>query len=427
MFYLIYNFLSIFILLPVIAYHYYRSASRGRKAAFAERFGFLSTELKKLCKGRKVIWLHAVSVGEANAAKPLLKGLRETYREHLIVVSTTTETGRGVASAIKGVDAVFYFPFDFLPSVKLALSTINPELVIIMETEIWPNFNREAVRRNIPLLLANGRISDRSFKSYLRFAWFFRHPLGYFSKLCMQSEADSERIVAIGAPAEKTVTAGNIKYDINLSPVNSDEKNRLKRSFGIPKNCIVIAAASTHAGEEALLTDAFLNIEREFGDIFLIIAPRHPERGEDVAGILSQKRLSYRRRSSDNSPAVMNKGEVLLADTIGELLDIYRISDIAFVGGSLVPTGGHNLLEPAALGIPTIFGEHTSNFREIRELVLRYGAGVEVAGQPELFDALRSLTLSADLRVVLGNNGLKLMRDSGGASARHLAEIAAVI
>lgn len=424
MFYLIYNALSIVLLLPVIAYHLYRSASRGRPAALAERFGYLSERELSRVRNRPVIWLHAVSVGESIAARPLLKALRSRYPGHAILVSNTTETGRGTASAFPEKDLCIYFPFDFLPAVRRSLDSLRPELVIIMETEIWPNFTREAAARNIPVVLANGRISDRSFARYLKFSWFFRHALQLFSRLCMQTATDCERIVAIGAPAGRTLKAGNLKYDIPLHQVSQDEMRRLRRQYSIPDGLPVLMAGSTHAGEEQCIIDTYRKLLPLLDGLFLVLVPRHPERAAEVAALLERSGLPYRRRTDLTGAEGFIKGEVLLVDTVGEMMDLYAVSDVAFVGGSLVPTGGHNLLEPASLGVPSVFGPHMSNFREIAALVLQYGAGVQVDSPSGLAEALRTLITSAELRRVLGQNGLKLMRDNGGATERHMQVVA---
>ena len=250
MFYAIYNILSIFLLIPVCLYHLYRSLSRGRPPAFGERFGFIPPENLQTIGERPVIWLHAVSVGEAIAARPLLKALRKRYPDHAIVISNTTETGRGVASGFPEKDLCIYFPFDFLPAVRRTLDAIKPAVVIIMETEIWPNFTREAASRNIPLILANGRISDRSFRRYLQFRWFFRHPLELFPTLCMQTETDRERIVAIGARPEHALTTGNLKYDIPFHQVSPEEKRLSGIATPFPAELTVLTAGSTHPGEE---------------------------------------------------------------------------------------------------------------------------------------------------------------------------------
>lgn len=424
MFYLIYNALSIVLLFPVIAYHLYRSISRGRPPALAERFGFIpGPELSKI-RNRPVIWLHAVSVGESIAARPLLKALRSRYPGHAILVSNTTETGRGTASAFPEKDLCIYFPFDFLPAVRRTLDVIQPELVIIMETEIWPNFTREADSRGIPVILANGRISDRSFARYLKFSWFFRHPLQLFSRLCMQTETDCERIIAIGAPSGRTLKAGNLKYDIPFQRVSQDEKLRIKGQYAIPDGLLVLMAGSTHSGEEQQVIDTYRRLLPVLDGLFLVLVPRHPERAGEVASLLERSGIPFRRRSALAGAKEFQRGEVLLVDTVGEMMNLYAVSDVAFVGGSLVPTGGHNLLEPASLGVPTVFGPHMSNFREIAGLVLQYGAGVQVDSPEGLTESLRILIASAELRRVLGQNGLKLMRDNGGATERHMQVVA---
>jgi 3-deoxy-D-manno-octulosonic-acid transferase len=420
MFYLIYNVLSIVLVFPVIAYHLYRSISRGRPPALAERFGYIPGEELSRLRNRPVIWLHAVSVGESIAARPLLKALRGRYPDHAILVSNTTETGRGTASSFPEKDLCIYFPFDFLPAVRRTLDSINPELVIIMETEIWPNFTREAVSRNIPVILANGRISDRSFARYLKFSWFFRHALRLFSQLCMQTETDCERIIAIGAPSERTEKTGNLKYDVPFGQVTQDEKRHLKEQYSIPDGLLVLMAGSTHDAEEQYVIDTYRKLLPVLDGLFLVLVPRHPERAAEVASLLQRSGISFRRRTSLTGLEEFQRGEVLLVDTVGEMMNLYAISDVAFVGGSLAPSGGHNLLEPASLGVPSVFGPHMNNFREIAELVLQYGAGVQVDSPEGLSEACRTLISSAELRRVLGLNGLKLMRDNGGATERHL-------
>jgi 3-deoxy-D-manno-octulosonic-acid transferase len=426
MFYLIYNLFSILLVVPVIAYHLYRSVSRGRPPAFAERFGFISGKELAVIRNRPVIWLHAVSVGESIAARPLLKALRERYPDYAVVVSNTTETGRGVAAAFPEKDLCIYFPFDFLPAVQRSLDTIRPSLVVVMETEIWPNFTREAAIRNIPVILANGRISDRSFKRYLQFSWFFGPALRLFSRLCMQTEVDRERIIAIGAPQEHTVAAGNLKYDIPFGQVSEDERCAGRKRYTIPGDLMVICAGSTHPGEEEYILQAYRRLLDRMGDgLLLVLVPRHPERSDAVAGLLERERLPCRRYTALQAAGsqMLRGGEVLLVDVVGELMGLYASSDLVFVGGSLVPTGGHNLLEPASLGLASVFGPHMANFREIAALVLQYGAGVQIDRPEELSETLQTLITSSELRKVLGLNGLKMMRDKGGATERHMGII----
>ena len=424
MFFFAYNILSIFLLIPVILYHLYRSVSRGRPPAFCERFGWIPASELAVIGNRPVIWLHAVSVGEAIAARPLLKALRKRYPGHAILVSNTTETGRGISATFPEKDLCIYFPFDFLPSVRSALESIKPQLVIIMETEIWPNFTREAFRCGIPVILANGRISDRSYSRYLKFDWFFRHALQLFSSLCMQTVTDRERIIAIGAPPERTLATGNLKYDIPVCQADAVEHKRLRDVYAIPAEAVVLTAGSTHAGEEQYVINMYKELAATADNLFLILVPRHPERCSEVAAMLKESGLAFRRRTAIPAAEQFKSGGVLLVDTIGEMMNLYALSDIAFVGGSLVPTGGHNLLEPASAGVASVFGPHMTNFREICELVLKYGAGIQVESPEELLVTMRTLITSSELRRVLGQNGLKMMRDNGGATGRHLEVIA---
>ncbi len=419
----LYNLLSIVALPFAILYHWYRSISRGRKSAFSERFGILSNKQKKLISGQKVIWLHAVSVGEVIAARPLIKGIRNSFPEYRILLTVTTETGREVADKDALADMITYFPFDLSLAVNRLLNIASPKAIIIMETEIWPVFTFLAKKRGIPLLLANGRISERSFPRYLRFAWFFRPVLRCFNGLGMQSKADLERILAIGAPEERCQVAGNLKYDIPFSPVEPLERRQLRNYYHIPDDLIILTAASTHSGEEELLLQVYKELTERSKNLMLLLVPRHPERTSEIEALTSKSGYAVIRRSSleKQSEFQAAAGTVLLVDTVGELMKIYALSDMAFVGGSMVPTGGHNLLEPASRGIPFLFGPHMENFLEITKMALEYGAGIQVADPAEFKEAVADFLRSPELRQVIGANGLKLLRDSGGAVERHLA------
>jgi len=423
MFFLSYNIISLFLLVPVFLFNIYRSFRLGWPLATAERFGIVPQRMLAKIAGRPVIWLHAVSVGEAIAARPLLKALRSRYPNHAIVMTNTTETGKSTAAGFAETDLCLYFPFDFLPSVRAMLRSVRPRIVIIMETEIWPNFCREAARRNIPLLLANGRISDRSFKRYLKFSWFFRPSLRCFSAICMQSEAGRRRIAAIGADPETIRVTGNLKNDIPSHQVSEAERGRLRVQYSIPGESCVLTAGSTRDGEEQFVISTYKELSAEVNSLFLVLVPRHPERAGAIAAMLDNAGVRYRRRTALADDHRLQWGDALLVDTVGEMMNLYALSDIAFVGGSLVPIGGHNLLEPASVGVPTVFGPHMANFREVETLVLRYGAGIQVHTPEEFTDSCRALITSAELRRVLGQNGLKMMRDNGGATEHHMEVI----
>lgn len=423
MFFFAYNALSIFLLIPLFLFNIYRSIRLGWPLATAERFGFVPRSALAKVAGRPVIWLHAVSVGEIIAARPLLKALRSRYPNHAVVVTNTTETGRTTAAGFPEIDLCLYFPFDFLPSVRAMLRSVKPRIIIIMETEIWPNFCREAAGNGIPLLLANGRISDRSFKRYLKFSWFFRPALRCFSTICMQSEIGRERIAAIGANPESIRVTGNLKNDIPSRQVDEEERTKLRARYSIPPDCCVLTGGSSRDGEEQYLISSYKELAAEIGNLFLVLVPRHPERTGEIAALLDNAGVRYQRRTSLSNGSCLHPGEALLVDTVGEMMNLYALSDLAFVGGSLVPFGGHNLLEPASVGVPSIFGPHMANFREIETLVLQYGAGIQIQTPEELTASCRALITSPELRRVLGQNGLKLMRDNGGATERHMGVI----
>jgi 3-deoxy-D-manno-octulosonic-acid transferase len=425
----IYNLLTLAALPFALLYHWYRSISRGRKAAIGERLGLLPAHVHNALSGKPVIWMHAVSVGEVIAARPLIRGLRHQYPDHRLLLSVTTETGRGVAERDGLADAVIYFPFDFPPTVRHLLDRVAPKLIIIMETEIWPVFIRETSLRRIPVMLANGRISDRSFPRYKRFAWFFHPILAHFRFLGMQSAADLERLVAIGAPPDRTRVLGNLKYDIPSQQPTRAEQQYLRNRYAMPLDSLVFTAASTHPGEEQQILAVWRVLVQQLDQVRFILVPRHPERAGDVAGLITQNGFHCRRRTSlaPSGELSLDRDTVLLVDTVGELTDIYQLSDLVFVGGSLVPTGGHNLLEPAAAGIPSLFGPNMDNFREVAALVLDDGAGVQVADQIELQEAARDFLLSRELRHVVGANGLKMMRTAGGATQRYLDAVAEVL
>lgn len=424
---LLYN-LVLFLLLPgVVIYHYYRSKSRARPSAFAERFGRIPAADLARIRGGRVIWVHAVSVGETIASFPLLQGLRARYPDHRLVLSNVTETGRSVALKSGLADLCIYLPFDYGFAVRAALRQVRPELIVLMETELWPNFIAAAADGKIPVLLANGRISDRSFRRYLRAGWFFRPVLRQLSALCMQSAADAERIVAIGADERTVHVSGNLKYDVPLVRPTPERTAQLKGTYRIPAKAFVFTAASTHDGEDDPVIAAYQGLVAGGGERFLILAPRHPERAPAVAELLAKRGLAYRLRSQlDAAPRPLQPGEVLLLDTVGELAGLYAASDLVFVGGSLVPTGGHNPLEPASCGVPVLFGPHMENFREIAALFLASGAGAQVPDAAGLAAAVCALAGDGVSRLEMGQRGARLLQECSGATARHL-ELAATL
>jgi len=424
---ILYNLLLLLLLPWLIPYHFYRSRSRGRRSALRERFGLIPAgELDRIKGGGGgAILVHAVSVGETIAVLPLLKGLKAAYPEKRLIVSNGTETGRSVALKSGAADLCIYFPFDYPFAVSAVLGKIQPDLVVIMETEIWPNFIARARRMGIPVLLANGRISDRSFSRYLRFAWFFRPVLRNLTALCMQTGEDAVRIKAIGATTGAVHVTGNLKYDIPLQRVTPETAALLRSEYCLPEGAFVFTAASTHEGEEEPVLDAYRALLDGGGAHFLILAPRHPERAPAVAELLRKRGLPFRLRSSlGGEQKPLAAGGVLLLDSVGELARLYGASDLVFMGGSLVPTGGHNPIEPASCGVPVLFGPHMENFREIAALFLSRGGGVQVPDRAGLEEALISLAGDAALRDIIGRQGARILQESAGATGRHLEVVA---
>lgn len=428
MIYFLYDILLLLAVPLLVPWYLVRYVRRGRlRKGIGERLGFISPEKLSLLEGSDRVWVHAVSVGETMAVRPLLRALKTRYPDRKIVLSTVTETGRGIAEKLSDADLCIYFPFDFRFAVQAALEKIRPSLIVVVETEIWPNFLRHARLRGIPAVLANGRISDKSLGGYLRFSWAFRPVLQNFSAFCMQTEEDARRIVAIGAPRARVHVAGNLKYDIPVRAVPEERREALRAKYRIPAGVPVLTFGSTHQGEEEAVLAACLTLWGEGREFFLVLAPRHPERAGEVAELLGQSGLSFSRRSSlAEHSDLFKSGESLLVDTVGELMDLYAVSDLVFVGGSLVTVGGHNVLEPASLGVPVLFGPHMSNFREIASRILACGGGVMVEDTAMLTTVIRGLLDSGAARKEMGERGAGLLREHSGATERHMEIVASV-
>ena len=345
-------------------------------------------------------WIHAVSVGESAAAVPLVEGIRGRWPELGIVVSTITPTGaRIVAERLAGTAAHRYFPIDLPGPVRRALDAARPRFFIAIETELWPNFLRALARRRIPAMIANGRISDRSFRRYRWVRGLMRRVLANVSVFAMQTEEDARRIIALGAPASRVVVTGNLKSD--LVPEAADAGTAVWRErLRLGADARLWIAGSTHRGEETLVLDAFRRARARCPDLALLLAPRHPERAGEVEEMIRERGLTAVRRSG--LPAAGAPGAVVILDTVGELAALYALAEVVFVGGSLVPIGGHNVLEPAMRGKPVLVGPHMSNFREGAELLQRSGGGLVVKDGPELERELTRLLEDRDLARRMG-------------------------
>jgi 3-deoxy-D-manno-octulosonic-acid transferase len=364
------------------------------------------------------IWLHAVSLGEMSAAAPLVRALRSRYPEIPLVLTTATPTGRARARSLFGdTVSVHFLPYDTPGAVARFLDRARPRIAIIMETELWPNLFTECERRGVPVALASARLSAKSVARYRRLGGLFRGVVSATSLIAAQTPEDAERFIAIGARSATTHVVGNIKFDLQLSEGVVDRGRELRRAFGSGRPTWI--AGSTHEGEEEQVLAAHAELP---SDALLLLVPRHPDRFASVEDLLSRRGVRFVRRSSGVTPDPST--QVLLVDTVGELAALYAAADAAFVGGSLVPIGGHNLLEPAALGIPVLTGPSHANSKDIARLMLAQGAALQVSGAEELAAALRRLLSDPEERRRIGAIGRHIVESNRGGVARLLEFIA---
>ena len=386
---------------------------------FEERFGFGRSRLAS-----PGIWVHAVSVGEVVAASSLIAALRERYPQFPIVVTTVTPTGAQRVRDLFGDDVLHsYAPYDMLGSVRRFFRRMQPRLAIVMETELWPNMYAECGARGVPLVLANARISPRSVQRYRRFIGLFKQALSHGIVIAAQSPQDAARFASLGASDERTHVTGNLKADLEFPPGMTDAGREFRAAAMAARP--VWVAASTHAGEEEAAISAHQVVMARLPDALLILVPRHPERFNGVAETLQRQQLAFRRRSLDEFPGPTDA--VYLADSLGELPMFYAAADVAFVGGSLVPIGGHNLLEPAALGMPVVAGPHNFNAEDIAQLLLEAGGLEVVADEAELGRAVATLLVDPALRAQRGEQARRVVVESGGALAKLLDLLAPLL
>ena len=433
--YLLYSLLLTFgfvLLLPRFAFD--ALSTRKYITGLGERLG----KLPKLASSdRPMIWLHCVSVGETEAARPLVRALVEKFPSHRLAISTTTVTGQQVVQSAFANDAaaIFYFPIDWTWVVRRVLRTLNPAAVLIMETELWPNLLRECGRQSIPVALINGRISQTSFGRYKLIRSFMRRVLKDLSIALMQSDQDASRICELGMPRERVLMPGNLKFDSASASMNDARiAEELRERFGINHEDRLIVAASTHAPEESIVIDAFKRIRSSNPNqcVRLLIAPRHPERFNEVASIVQSSSFTWSRRSDSPSKADRSS-DVLLLDSIGELRATFVLADVAFIGGSIAPHGGHNVLEPAARGVCVVTGSHTHNFAAVTKALLAEDAIVQLpnlteADAPELLASTITELFSYDTRrKEIGQRAKAVCDRNTGATDRSVAMITKLI
>jgi 3-deoxy-D-manno-octulosonic-acid transferase len=420
--YLLYDLILLASSVVLVPYYLLRGLRYGKtRRGIRERLGFFAPDRLAPLAGKKVFWVHAVSVGETRAAIPLVHALKQAYPECAVLISNVTETGHAVAETVREADLCIFFPFDLSFVVRRVLRQIRPTLLIIVETEIWPNFVRCGQAQRIPVALVNGRLSDRSFPRYLRVRFLMAPLLRKFSAFCMQSELDAERMRRLGADPTLVEVTHNLKFDMEAPLPDAAEVARLRTRYRLPATTRVLVAGSTHAGEEEVLVAAYQQLLAAGRDLVLILVPRHPERCRTVVETLGAAGVPCALRSEvEERGESLPAGGVLVGDTLGEMLKYYAVADLVFVGGSLVPVGGHNVLEASLVGKPVLFGPHMHNFKEISRLLLEVGGGLQVAGGEELARELARLLDDPEGCAAMGARGRELLAANVGATAHTL-------
>lgn len=396
--------------------------SRRRRINFPDRFGWRMERVPP-ASGRERIWIHAVSVGETLSAAPLVRRLRGRLPGVEILFSTVTVTGRDAAEKTLAAetDARFYFPFDLPGIAGKFLDRLRPDVVVILETEIWPNFLAECSKRGIPAMIVNGRISERSFRGYARFRFLFSRVLACLASITTQTEEDARRFLALGAPSAAVTATGNMKFDVAPPAAGQSPLHALLKGDR-EEGTRWLVAGSTHEGEEAAVLRAFDKARSVDRSMKLLLAPRHPERFDSVEELCRREGFETVRRTRVSRDAGEALPEVILLDTVGELPSAYAAADIAFVGGSLVPKGGHNILEPALYGVPTVVGPHMENFREIDEIFTDAGAVCKVKDAAGLASLLVRFASDPFAEHETGRRARELLAAFRGATERN-AEI----
>jgi len=425
--------LAILLLSPLaLLWVLWRLVIRGKsRAGLAERLGFLpDTVAAPGTSGDPVVWFHAVSVGEVAALQPILDAFR--VREPLAqpVLSTTTPTGRQMAQKQElDVEALFYFPFDLLPCVHRTLDAVKPSMLALVEGEIWPNLLAVAVRRGVKTCVINGRISDEAFARARLLRPLYRWMLRKVDLLCVQSKTDQDRFVALGALPERVRVLGNSKFDERFPAVSDAEAAQMRQEFGFGDDDPVLVAGSTHPGEEEVVLAAFSGLCSDFGALQLVLAPRHPERGDQLHELVEKfgfqvYRRSHARNGHPQPEPIGPQARVVILDTIGELARVYAIASVVFVGGSLVKTGGHNVLQPIAQGKAVVTGPHTHNFRGIMAIAREAGAVEVVRNGEELTNVTGRLLRSPQELAARRERGLAMLEEQRGASERTAQALA---
>ena len=407
-----------YILFFIVTFPYvaYQMLATGKyRRGFWQRLGFVPPRLTS----KKCLWIHGVSVGEILAARTLVASFEERHPDWEVVLSTITDTGFEVAVKHFPNNHIFFMPVDISFVARKVIRAIDPACVVLLELEIWPNFIREVRLHGSKVLILNGRLSDYSFKLHQAFWRWLEPTYGRISHFAVQSDLYARRLSLLGVPCEKVEVTGNMKYD-TVATVLETSPEEVRRELGIAPDDMVFVAGSTHPGEEEIVLTAYEEVKSKIAPVRLILAPRRPERREEVGEMISDHLFPYVRRSKMGPERKATRDEVILVDTMGELARLYAASDVVFVGGSLVPHGGQNMLEPAALGKAVLFGPHTENFSESVELLLSSRCAFLVKSPGELSMALYYLLREEPLRKEMGRGAWRAVLSAQGATDRNL-------
>lgn len=425
---LVYNVAVVFLLVAGLPWWVFRilSTRKYREGVWA-RLGFVPRRLRRRADARPVIWLHAVSVGEVLAVSRLVAELDRALAGYRVFISTTTRTGQALARERFGTERVFYCPLDLPWAIRAYLNALRPALLVLAETEFWPNLLAGCRRREIPVAVVNARISDRSWPRYRRLRSLWAPFLSQLGLVLAQTETDAERLQAIGCRPERVTVAGNLKFDVRVA--GDTEATRQLKACGALARFLV--AGSTLEGEEAALLDAFQDLAVSEPSLVMVVAPRHPERFAAVASLVASAGLPLARRSDwkGRAPETLEPltgGQVVLLDTIGELASVYSLAAVAFVGGSLVPAGGHNALEPAQFGVPIVMGPNYANFRAVTEHLLERQA-LRIATREELRETLFQLLYDRNQARAMGERARVAFEEQAGATARCVEAITTLL
>ncbi|MCX5844808.1 MAG: 3-deoxy-D-manno-octulosonic acid transferase [Deltaproteobacteria bacterium] len=423
--YVLYNILLLIAALLALPYYALKMILTGKyRKSLGPKFGLTGPEIFKEMKGSPRIWIHAVSVGEVTAAAPVVASLKTRFPEACIILSTGTETGQEMARRIITAASFIYYPLDIPWVVRKVIRSVKPDIFILTETELWPNFIRTCREQGIQIIMVNGRISPRSYKKYAMTRFFWKDILNTIGEMGVISEIDAERLKALGMLPSRIHVMGNAKYDSLAAKASPEIQEEIARRLNMTKDDRVIVAGSTHDGEEKIVLTVYRSLLKTYPDFKLIIIPRHPERGQAVLALAREAGFNDCITMTEMNGGRCRTGEpVIVVDVIGELFKLYSLASIVFCGGSLVPKGGQNILEPAAWGKVIFYGPFMGDFRDEKELLEKTGAGITIGSGEELLDGILTLVSDPDSLAKRGDEGRKMVVKNMGAAERYSAMI----